>query len=46
MATHDNGPAVSIVMPIYNPGEFLFQSMDSVMNQTFAQSQTEATGMR
>ena len=39
MATHDNGPAVSIVMPIYNPGEFLFQSMDSVMNQTFAQIQ-------
>lgn len=28
-------PAVSVVMPIFNPGDYLFQSMDSVLGQTF-----------
>lgn len=28
-------PQVSVVMPIYNPGDYLFESMDSVLGQTF-----------
>ena len=35
MTTNTQRPAVSIVMPIFNPGDYLFQSMDSVIGQTF-----------
>lgn len=32
-------PAVSIVIPIFNPGDYLLQSMDSVVNQSFSNIQ-------
>lgn len=39
MATDKSQPAVSIVMPIYNAGDYLYQSMDSAVGQTFADIQ-------
>ena len=28
-------PLVSIIMPVYNSGSFLFQAIDSAINQTY-----------
>lgn len=35
MAESSTSPSVSIVMPIYNAGRFLYQSLDSAVCQTF-----------